>query len=49
VKLHLANWKLACKNKEHGGLGVPDLGNVNLCPLASLVKRYSKFDGIGKL
>ena len=32
-KLHLANWKLICKKKEFGGLGIPDLANVNLCLL----------------
>ena len=44
-KLHLANWKLVCKKKEYGGLGVPDLANVNLCLLSSWVKRYIHGDG----
>ena len=44
-KLHLANWKLVCKKKEFGGLGIPDLANVNLCLLGSWVSRYSRDDG----
>ena len=28
------------KKKEYGGMGVPDLQNLNLCLLASLIKRY---------
>jgi hypothetical protein len=44
-KLHLANWKLICRKKEFGGLGIPDLANVNLCLLASWIKRYSQDDG----
>jgi hypothetical protein len=44
-KLHLANWNLVCKKKEFGGLGIPDLANVNLCLLSSWIKRYSLDDG----
>jgi hypothetical protein len=33
------------QKKEFRGLGVPDLGNVNLCLLGSWVKRYIKDDG----
>jgi hypothetical protein len=31
--------------KEFGGLGVPDLREVNLCLLASWIRRYSKDEG----
>lgn len=31
--------------KEHGGLGVPNLRDVNLCLLGSWVKRYVQDDG----
>lgn len=44
-KIYLADWKLICKKKEFGGLGIPDLGNVNLCLLSSWVKRYLKDEG----
>src|SRR3954467_3050153 len=44
-KLHLASWKLVCLKKEFGGLGIPDLGNVNLCLLGSWLKRYIADDG----
>jgi hypothetical protein len=44
-KLHLANWGLICRRKEFGGLDIPDLANVNLCLLASWIKRYSQDDG----
>jgi hypothetical protein len=44
-KINLANWKMICKKKKYGGLGVPDLGNINLCLLGSWIKRYCKDDG----
>ena len=31
--------------KEHGGLGVPNIKDVNLCLLGCWVKRYSQDDG----
>jgi hypothetical protein len=34
-KIHLANWKLVCKKKEYGGLGIPDLANLNMSLLSS--------------
>jgi hypothetical protein len=30
-KLHLANWHLICMKKDFGGLGVPQLKDLNLC------------------
>jgi hypothetical protein len=39
-KLHLANWQLVCLNKDFGGLGIPNLRDLNMCLLGSWVKRY---------
>src|SRR3954470_7154885 len=44
-KLHLANWRLVCMKKEFGGLGIPNLQEVNLCLLGSWVKRYMEGEG----
>jgi hypothetical protein len=34
-KYHLANWKLVSMKKEFGGLGVPNLRDLNICLLGS--------------
>lgn len=34
-KLHLANWHLVCMKKDFGGLGVPNLRDVNMCLLGN--------------
>ena len=39
-KYHLANWGLLSQRKEYGGLGIPDLAEMNVCLLASWVRRY---------
>lgn len=39
-KYDLANWELLTQKVEYGGLGIPTLGDINLCLLASWVKRY---------
>ena len=44
-KIHLANWHLVCMSKQHGGLGVPNIRDVNLCLLGGWVKRYIKDEG----
>jgi hypothetical protein len=44
-KLHLANWDLVCMPKAQGGLGIPNLRDLNICLLASWLKRYSNGDG----
>lgn len=31
---------MMAQKKEHGGLGIPDLQNLNLCLLASWIARY---------
>jgi hypothetical protein len=41
-KLHLANWHLICMKKEYGGLGVPNLKDLNWCLLGYWVKRFIK-------
>uniref|UniRef100_A0A453STI6 Reverse transcriptase zinc-binding domain-containing protein n=1 Tax=Aegilops tauschii subsp. strangulata TaxID=200361 RepID=A0A453STI6_AEGTS len=44
-KLHLANWHLVCMKKEYGGLGIPNIKNVNLCLLGTWVRRYTQDGG----
>ena len=40
-RYHLINWDTVSLLKEFGGLGVPNLRDLNICLLASWVKRYS--------
>jgi hypothetical protein len=42
-KYHLSNWESMAK--DFGGLGVPGLRDLNICLLASCVKRYHFGDG----
>lgn len=44
-KIHLANWPSVCMKKEFGGLGIPNLQDLNLCLLGSWVKRYINGEG----
>jgi hypothetical protein len=44
-KLHLTNFHLICMEKEFGGLGIPDLRDLNLCLLGSWVKRFISDEG----
>uniref|UniRef100_A0A0A9B169 Reverse transcriptase zinc-binding domain-containing protein n=1 Tax=Arundo donax TaxID=35708 RepID=A0A0A9B169_ARUDO len=44
-KIHLANWHLVCMKKEYGGLGVPNLRDLNLCLLGSWIKRFISDEG----
>jgi hypothetical protein len=37
---HLANWEMVSQKKEFGGLGIPSLAEMNMCLLASWIKRY---------
>jgi hypothetical protein len=39
-KYHLADWGLITRKKEFGGLGVPNLRDMNLCLLGSWFKRF---------
>jgi hypothetical protein len=46
-KYHLVNWDNVSLRKEYGGLGVPNLRDLNICLLSSWIKRYQA--GKGKL
>jgi hypothetical protein len=47
---HLGSWKHVTMKKEYGGLGVPDLRELNLCLLGLWIRRYSQdSDKIWKL
>jgi hypothetical protein len=46
-KYHLTNVQSLTMRKERGGLGIPDLRDLNLCLLASWVQRY--YEGNDKL
>ena len=39
-KYHLASWSLVAQKREFGGLGIPNIGDMNLSLLASWVKKY---------
>jgi hypothetical protein len=40
-KYHLANWESVAMCKEFGGLGIPNLRDLNTCLLTSWLKRYN--------
>jgi hypothetical protein len=44
-KYHLANWDCASMLKEFGGLGVPNIRDLNICLLGSWIKRYQVGEG----
>jgi mannosylglycoprotein endo-beta-mannosidase len=39
-KYHLANWDMVSMCKDYGGLGIPNLRDLNISLLASWLKRY---------
>ena len=39
-KYHLANWGLVSQKKDFGGLGIPNIADMNICLLASWIRRY---------
>jgi hypothetical protein len=39
-KYHLSNIQSLTQKKEHGGVGIPNLKDLNLCLLVSWVQRY---------
>ena len=45
-KYHLSNWQSLTLKKEHGGWGIPNIGNMNLCLLASWINRYHLNDNV---
>ena len=44
-KIHLANLPSVCMKKMFGGLGIPNLQDMNLCMLGSWIKRYIQGKG----
>jgi hypothetical protein len=42
---HLVGWQHVTMKKEFGGLGVPNLRELNVCLLGSWVRRYSQRQG----
>lgn len=40
-KYHLVNWDTVSMLKEYGGLGDPNLRDLNFCLLAYWIKRYN--------
>lgn len=44
-KYHLASWGSVTLKKQFGGLGISNIADMNLCLLASWVKRYYMDDG----
>lgn len=45
-KYHLSNWFSLAQRKEHGGWGITDISNINLCLLASWINRYHLSDNV---
>ena len=43
-KLDLANWALVSMKKDFGGLGIPNLQEINICLLGSWIKRFYEED-----
>jgi hypothetical protein len=43
--LHLASWQHVTMLQEYGGLGVPNIRELNLCLLGSWIRRYTLDDG----
>lgn len=44
-RIHLANWQSVCMRKEFGGMGIPNLQDLNLCLIGSWIKRYIFSEG----
>jgi hypothetical protein len=44
-KYHLASWQHVTMLQEYGGLGVPNIRELNLCLLGSWIRRYTLDDG----
>ncbi|GJM96927.1 hypothetical protein PR202_ga13805 [Eleusine coracana subsp. coracana] len=42
---HLVNWPSVTMKKEYGGLGIPDLRDLNVALLASWIRRYEESSG----
>jgi hypothetical protein len=44
-KIHLANWPSICVKTEYGGLGIPNLQDLNICLVGSWIKRFIQGKG----
>jgi hypothetical protein len=44
-KIHLANWPSKCMKKDYGGLGIPNLQDLNICLVGSWINRYIQGEG----
>ena len=44
-KIQLANWPSICMKKDFGGMGIPNLQDLNLCLIGSWIKRYIQGEG----
>jgi hypothetical protein len=44
-RYHLASWDLVSVRKEYGGMGLPNLRDLNICLLASWRRRYEQDRG----
>jgi hypothetical protein len=40
-RYHLASWQCVTMKKEYGGLGIPNIRELNFCLLGSWVRRYT--------
>jgi hypothetical protein len=43
-KYHLSTWHYLCQKKVFGGLGIPDLRDLNMCLLAAWAQIYYDAD-----
>ena len=44
-KYHLVNWEIVSMCRDFGGLGIPNLRDLNICLIGSWLKRYQVDDG----
>jgi hypothetical protein len=44
-KIHLAKWPSVCMKNDFGGIGIPNLQDLNLCLIGSWIKRYIQGEG----
>ena len=43
-KYHLVNWEIVSMCRDFGGLGIPNLRDLNICLIGSWLKRYQVDD-----
>ena len=44
-RYHLVNWETVSMSKDFGGLGIPNLRDLNMCLLGSWLRRYQESGG----